>query len=75
VNAGRAGPLKAHRLEFLAEREDAILANVEGIVVEEKFLGLRKHFVRLLELAGHRFNAAHAPGVTRESLRPQAERA
>ena len=42
VHARRAGPLKAYGLEFLAEREDAILANVERVVVEEKFLGLRE---------------------------------
>ena len=75
MHARRAGPLKAHRLEFLAEREDAILANVERVVVKEKFLGLRKHLVRLLEFARHGFDATHAPGVAGKRLRPQAESA
>src|SRR5579864_7137200 len=73
MHTGGAGPLKAYRLEFLAEREDAILANVERVVVEEKFLGLGKHLVRLLEFARHRFHTAHAPGVAGKSLRPEAE--
>ena len=73
MDARRAGPLEADRLEFLAERDDAVLANVERIVVEEEFLGLREHLVRLPEFARHVFHRAHAPGVAGKRLRPQAE--
>ena len=73
VHASGAGPLESHGFEFLAQRDDAILADVEGVVIEEKFLGLRKHFVRLLEFAGHIFHGTHAPGVAGKRLRPEAE--
>ena len=73
VDARRAGPLEADRLEFLAERQNAIFANVERVVVEEKFLGLRKHLVRLLEFARHVFHRPRAPGMAGKRLRPQAE--
>ena len=73
VHAGGAGPLEAHGLEFLAERQNAVLADVESVVVEEKFLRLREHLVRLLEFARHVFHRAHAPGVAGKRLRPQAK--
>ncbi len=75
MHARGAGPLETHRLEFLAESENAIFADVEGVVVEEKFLGLRKHFVRLLEFARHALHGTHAPRVAGKGLGPQAERA
>src|ERR1700733_13267862 len=74
VHARRAGPLKADRFEFLTERQHAVLTDVESVVVEEKFLGLRKHFVRLPEFARYVFHRAHAPRVAGKRLRPQAER-
>ena len=73
VDARRAGPLEADRLEFLAESDDAIFANIEGIVVEEKFLGLREHLVRLLEFARDALHRSRAPRVAGKRLRPQAE--
>ena len=73
VDAGRAGPLEADGLEFLAESEDAILANVERIVVKEEFLGLRKHFVSLAEFPRDALDRSRAPRVAGKRLRPQAE--
>ncbi len=73
MNTGRAGPLEANRLEFLAERQHAVFANVESIVVEEKFFRLREHLVRLLEFAGYAVHRTDAPGVPGKRLRPETE--
>ena len=75
VHARGAGPLESHGLEFLAECEDAILANVESVVVKEKFLRLRKHLVRLPEFPRNILHRAHAPGVAGKRLRPQTKSA
>src|SRR5580700_9892671 len=75
MDACRAGPLEADRFEFLAKSQHAILADVEGIVVKEKFLGLGEHLVGLLEFARHTVHRSHAPGVAGKRLGPQAERA
>src|SRR6266850_1573434 len=75
VNAGRGGPAEFQWLEFAAQFEDAILANVESIVVEENFLHLRKIFDGLLYFAGHVVRGTHAPGVSGNGLRPHAESA
>src|SRR6202050_3607903 len=73
--ANRGRPLEADGFEFLAKSQNAIFADVEGIVVKEKFLGLRKHFVRLLEFASYAVHRSHTPSVAGKSLRPKAERA
>ena len=44
VAARRAGPLKFQWLEFLAQLDGPVAANVERIVVEENFLHLREVF-------------------------------
>src|SRR6185312_9127087 len=66
---------KADGLKFLAELEHAIFADVERIVVEEKFFGLREHLMRLLKLPRNALYRASTPRVTRKRLRPKAERA
>src|SRR5712672_155209 len=75
VNAGRGGPAEFQWLEFAAQFEDAILANVERIVVEENFLHLRKIFDGLLHFASHIVRGTHTPGVSGNGLRPHAESA
>ena len=75
VRARRARPLEANWLKLLAERQHAVLADVERIVVEEKFLRLGKHLVRLPEFPGYAFHRSHAPRMAGKRLRPQAERA
>src|SRR5580704_18173589 len=73
MDARGAGPLETHRFEFLAQSQNAIFPNVERVVVEEKFFGLRKHFVRLLEFASYAIHGTHAPRVSGKRLRPQTE--
>ena len=73
VDARGAGPVETHWFEFLAEGQHAVLADVERIVVEEEFLRLRKHLVRLPEFARHILHRTRAPGVAGKRLRPQAE--
>src|ERR1700683_439018 len=75
MHASSAGPLEADGFEFLAKSQNTIFADVEGVVVKEKFLGLRKHLVRLLEFASYAVHRSHAPSVAGKSLRPKAERA
>src|ERR1700683_3056622 len=75
MDASSAGPLEADGFEFLAKSQNAIFADVEGIVVKEKFLGLRKHFVRLLEFARHAVHRSHAPRVAGKRLGPKTKRA
>src|SRR5207245_809602 len=53
--------------------DDAILADVEGIVVEEDFFHLRKIFEGLLHFARDVVGRAGAPGVAGDGLRPHAE--
>ena len=67
--------MEADGLEFLAKSQNAIFADVEGIVVKEKFLGLRKHLVRLLKLARHAVHRSHAPSVAGKRLGPKTKRA
>src|SRR6266853_1813059 len=73
VNAGRGGPAEFQGLELAAQLEDAILANVESIVVEENFLHLRKIFDGLLHFASNVVRRTHAPSVPGNGLRPHAE--
>src|ERR1700685_2343458 len=73
MDGGGTGPMETHRLEFLAQSQNAIFTDVERVVVEEKFLGLRKHFVRLLEFARYAVHGTYAPCVPGKRLRPQAE--
>src|SRR5882762_10030479 len=75
VNAGRGGPAEFQWLEFAAQFEDAVLANIESIVVEENFLHLRKMFDGLLHFASHVVRRTHAPGVPGNGLRPHTESA
>src|SRR6202034_3726744 len=74
MDAGRAGPPEPHRLEFLAKSQDPVLANVEGVVIKEEFLGLRKHLVRLAEFPCDVLDGPRAPRVAGKRLGPEAER-
>ena len=63
VAAGGARPLELQRLELLAQFDDAILADVERVVVEENLLHLWEIFDGLLHFAGHILRGTRAPGV------------
>ncbi len=73
VHARGGRPAELQRLELGAQIQHAVLADVEGIVVEEYFLHLREVFDGLLHFAGNVFRRASAPRVTRDGLRPHAE--
>src|SRR5207245_7872789 len=51
-------------LEFLANLQYPVLADVEGIVVKEKLFHLRKHLECLLDFARHVVGRPHPPGMT-----------
>ena len=65
--------MEFQRLELGAEIQDAILANIESVVVEENFLHLREIFDGLIYFARDVFGGAGAPGVAGNGLRPHAE--
>ena len=71
--ASGAGPLEFQRLEFLAQIDGAILADVEGIVVEENFLHLREIFESLLDFPHDVVDRTRAPGMAGNGLRPHTE--
>src|ERR1700733_9804313 len=75
VHARCGGPLKFQRLELGAEIENAILANIKGVVVEENLFHLREIFDGLFYFAGHVFRRTRAPGMAGNRLRPHAESA
>ncbi len=66
-------PLKLQRLELLAELDDAVLADVEGVVIEKDFLHLRKMLQGALHFFYDVIHGAGAPGVPGNGLRPHAE--
>ena len=72
-DARGAGPGEVERLELLAELDGALLAVVEGIVVEEDFLDLRELLERVADFVGDVVGGAQAPAVAGVRLRPQAE--
>src|SRR5206468_11261559 len=61
VHARRRRPLKLQRLEFAAKVEHAVLADVEGIVVEDNLFHLWEAFERLFDLdrKSTRLNSSH----------------
>src|SRR5207302_4369120 len=75
VAARRARPAETKGFELLREFEHAVFADVERIVVKEKFFGLREQFQRLADLFRDIIGGAHAPGVAGKRLRPQTKRA
>ena len=64
-HARRARPAESDRLELRANIENALLADVERIVIEEKFLRLRKQRQRLLHFPRDVLGRANAPLMTR----------
>ena len=73
VHPGVGRPAELERLEFLANLQYPVLADVEGIVVKEKLFHLRKHLECLLDFARHVVGRPHPPGMTGDRLRPLAE--
>src|SRR5262249_20028483 len=75
VHACRTRPPKPQGLQLCANIEDAVFADVERIVVEEKFLCLREQAKRLPDFPSHVFARANSPGMSGKRLRPQTKRA
>jgi len=75
VHARRRRPLELQRFELGAKIQHAVLADVEGVVVEENFFHLGEVFDRLLHFPRHVFRRTRSPGMSRNRLRPHAERA
>src|ERR1035441_3328741 len=68
----RARPGEVERFELLAQLDGALLAVVEGVVVEEDFLHLRELFQRVAHFIGHVVARPQPPAVAGVRLRPQA---
>ncbi len=73
VNASGGGPAEFIFLEAIGKIDDAVFANVEGVVVEEDFLHLRKVFESLCDFALDIGGGTRAPRVAGNGLRPHAE--
>src|SRR5467141_3003884 len=73
MHARRRRPLKLQRFELGAKIQHAVLADVEGVVVEENLLHLWEVFERLLHFPRHVFRRARSPGMSRNRLRPHTE--
>ena len=74
-DARGARPREVQRLELLAQLDGALLAVVEGVVVEEDLFDVGELLERVAHFVGHVVGRAQAPAVARVGLRPQAERA
>ena len=68
-----AGPLELQGLEFLAQLDGAILADVEGIVVEEDLFHLREVAEGLFDFLHDVVHRTRAPGMSGNRLRPHTE--
>jgi len=77
VAAGRyarcARPGDAERLQFFAELDGAVLLDVEGVVIKEELLDMRKVFLCPLHFGRNVVRRTLAPRVAGESLGPEAE--
>ncbi len=73
VAARGAGPLEFQGLEFLAQFDGAILADVEGVVVEENLFHLREVAEGLFDFLHDVVHRTRAPGMSGNRLRPHAE--
>ena len=72
-DARGAGPGELQRLELAAQLDGALLAVVEGIVVEEDLLDVGELLEGVAHFVGHVVGRAQAPAVAGMGLRPQAE--
>src|ERR1700722_3570867 len=75
VHPGGGGPLKFQGLELGAKIEDAVLADVESVVIEENFFHLREIFDGLFYFTGHVFRGTGALRMAGNRLGPHAESA
>src|SRR5262249_15130120 len=73
VNASGGGPAELVFLETIRKIDDAVLANVERVIVEEDFLHLREVFESLRDFALDVRGGTSAPRVAGDRLRPHAE--
>src|SRR5262249_27371170 len=64
IHTRSTGPPRTERLQLCANIEYTIFADVERIIVEEKFFGLRKQSKRLPDLPRHILAGASAPGMS-----------
>ncbi len=75
VDARGAGPREAQGLEVSAQLQHAVLADVEGVVVEEDLLDAGEVLQRPADLGRDVCRRPDPPAVPRQGLRPEAERA
>ena len=73
VNPRGARPLELQWLEFWPKLDSSVLANVEGVVVEENFLHLRESFEGVLHFVNDVVDGTGAPCVAGDGLRPHTE--
>src|SRR6202789_539038 len=72
-DARGAGPGEAEGLQLFAELDGAGLLDIEGVIVEEELLDVRKELFGLLHFGSYVISRALAPCMAAEGLGPKAE--